>query len=116
MRSFLAWPFSTWQLDDGTSTKDIIIHVYKRAVCRPKIGSQAGGQECYSTKFVRCLKLTSHVMTAQYPSYVGSAELEQARSRIDAFCSDSLQQKVGEQITGYMMGVWAMLVQVLVLP
>merc|ERR1712182_82146 len=94
-RGFWAFPFAAWKLDDGTSTKNIVLFMFKRAVCKT---TGRGQEECYSSKTCECFTTSRPYTSKEYPSAVGTGDFNQAKSMLFAGkargCTTALLTKI----------------------
>jgi len=99
-RVYYAWPFTTWALADGTSTKNVGLFVYKRSLC--KMNSSTGAYDCYSTQSSHCFTTTEDFAVASYPSTVGSSQLTTfANDLSKERCTPELEAKISPYTTAF---------------
>ena len=105
-RGFFAFPFDTFTLDDGTSTKDILLFVFKRAVCKTDLTRNEN--VCYNIKVASCFQTSSHYTNKTYPSQTGTSEFNAAIAQGIASwtrCGSTLLSKISSYISKYVAGV-----------
>jgi len=74
VRGFFAFPFGTWKLGNEQSTRNIVLFIFKRSVCK--------GSKCFNTKDAKCFETRKNFTRKRYPSAVSSSELRTAQRQI----------------------------------
>jgi len=100
-RGYWAWPFAVFSLsdEDKTSTTNIGIFVFKRSVC--KANKLTGSSNCYSMKNAQCYTSNVDFADTEYPSQVGTSQLEAFYASTKTLCTPALNAKVMKDISAF---------------
>ena len=92
-RGMFGFPFTSWEVNN-VKTRNIIIFVGKRSLCKP----YKGLQRCFAEKFALCWITHKEYVNVQYPSTVGSRELQRGKNMVvngmAKKCPQSVLQKL----------------------
>merc|ERR1712086_949690 len=77
-RGFFAFPFPQrwWKLENGQSTRNIVLFIFKRSVCK--------GSKCFATKGAKCFETRRPFTSRKYPCLMSSSELKNAAGQINS--------------------------------
>ena len=100
-RGYWAWPFTVFSLsdEDRTSTRNIGVFVFKRSV--QKSDKLTGGLDGYNVKNVQCYTSDVDFADTDYPSQVGTSQLNAFLASTKTLCTDALHAKVANDISAF---------------
>jgi len=100
-RGYWAWPFTVFSLsdEDRTSTRNIGVFVFKRSVT--KSDKLTGGSDGYNVKNVQCYTSDVDFADTDYPSQVGTSQLNAFLASTKTLCTDALHAKVVNDISAF---------------